>query len=46
MEIKECSWCNKKATVTLPRDNCGSYCDDCYAKGLEEEKEVMGYYDN
>mgnify|MGYP001585908503 FL=1 len=52
----KCTWCGKLANIQTANGeyqesigalpiNHGWYCDSCYAKGLEMEKEAMGYYD-
>lgn len=36
-----CSWCNKIAHRKTAAGNW--YCNSCWEKGWEEEKEAMGY---
>lgn len=44
-----CHWCkhflsDKTKLSTIKEPNI-FYCHNCYQKGLEEEKEAMGFYD-
>jgi hypothetical protein len=52
----KCNWCGKPATTQTANGkyqesigglpiNHGWYCENCFAEGLEIEKEAMGYYD-
>jgi predicted SprT family Zn-dependent metalloprotease len=44
-----CYWCEQfisdKTKIATVKEPKVFYCPKCYAKGLEEEKIAMGYYD-